>query len=489
MGRDEAAVRRAHFAVAICAVLSIAACSSPASPADAGLDAGFDAGPDGGPDASDAGADGGAPVLTQAELAALASLSPDTLPPPPADISNRFADNAAAAALGQKLFFETGFSGKLLDGDNDGSVNTLGTKGQTGRVSCAGCHLPAAGFLDNRTISEQITLAAGWNLRRTIPLLDVGQAKLLMWDGRRDALYNQPLGPLESAVEMNSSRLYVAEQLYVHYKSDYEALFGAMAPLGDTTRFPALSAASTGCQPSTVDPPPSATCNGTIHGMPGDGAEFDGMAPADQAAVNQVVVNLGKALGAYERKLSCGPSRFDAWVHGASTALTPAEQRGAQIFVGRGKCTSCHSGPYLSDEQFHNIGLQPAQVAVTFLDANDPGASQGLGQAIADPFNIRGAFSDGDDGRLPASVPAGMAGAFRTPVLRCGARRPSFMHTGQLATLAQVVAFFSRGGDVFGYPGTKEIVALSLSADDQANLTSFLAALEGPGPPTNLLTP
>jgi cytochrome c peroxidase len=310
-----------------------------------------------------------------------------------------------------------------------------------------------------------------------------------MWDGRRDALYNQPLGPLESAVEMNSSRLYVAEQLYALHKSDYEVVFGAMPALQDTARFPPLSAALTGCQPSTVDPPPAATCNGTIHGMPGDRAEFDGMAPADQTAVNQVVVNLGKALGAYERKLSCGPSRFDAWVHGATAALTPAEQRGAQIFVGRGKCIQCHSGPYLSDEQFHNVGLQPTQVAVTFLDANDPGASQGLAQALADPFNTRGAFSDGDDGRLQAQVPAGMTGAFRTPGLRCVARRPSFMHTGQLASLAQVVSFFSRGGDVFGYPGTKEIAALSLSADDQANLTAFLGALEGPGPATNLLTP
>jgi len=76
-------------------------------------------------------------------------------------------------------------------------------------------------------------------------------------------------------------------------------------------RFPKLSAEVTGCTPSTVDPVP--TCNGTEHGLPGDGAEFDALAPADQDAVSQVVVNMGKALGAYERLLDCGPSRFDAW--------------------------------------------------------------------------------------------------------------------------------------------------------------------------------
>ena len=54
-----------------------------------------------------------------------------------------------------------------------------------------------------------------------------------------------------------------------------------------------------------------------------------------------------------------------------------------------------------------------------------------------------------------------MNGAFRTPILRCVAQRPSFMHTGQLATLAEVVAFFARGGDPFGYPGTSEIARLA----------------------------
>jgi cytochrome c peroxidase len=441
--------------------------------------------------AADAGADvddlGVAPQLTPAELAALGALSPETLPPPGPDASNRFADDPAAAALGQKLFFETAFSGKLLEGDNDGSTGTLGVQGQTGRVACASCHVPSAGFLDDRSPGRQISLGAGWGRRRAPSLLDVGQARLLMWDGRHDALYNQPFGPIESPVEMNSSRLFVAEQIYALHRSDYEAVFGAMPPLDDTTRFPALTAEVTGCQPSTADPTP--TCNGTMHGMPGDGAEFDGMAPADQDAVTRVVVNMGKALGAYERLLSCGPSRFDRWLHGEPAALSPAEQRGAQIFVGRGQCTRCHSGPYLSDQQFHDVGLQPSAVAVVFVDANDPGASAGIAAAIADPLDVAGAFSDGNDGRLPAVVPTGDNGAFRTPILRCVAQRPSFMHTGQLATLADVVAFFARGGDAFGYVGTSEIASLSLGAQDQADLVAFLGALQGPGPAANLQTP
>jgi cytochrome c peroxidase len=462
-----------------------AASASPGGPSS-GIDGGPSIGPDaGGVDASATQGDA-APSFTSDELALLATLSPATLPAPPADASNRFADDPNAAALGQRFFFEPGFAGALLDGDDDGSSNTLGMKGQTGKVACAGCHVPSAGFLDNRTLGFQISLAAGWGIRRTPSLLDVGQAKLVMWDGRHDALYNQPFGPIENPVEMNTSRLFVAEQIFGLYKSGYEAVFGAMPPLNDTTRFPALTAAKTGCQPSTVDP--TNPCNGTQHGLPGDKAEYDGLATADQDAVTQVVVNMGKAIGAYERLLSCGPGRFDQWVHGQSGALSASEQRGAEVFIGKGKCVSCHSGPFLSDQQFHDVGLLPQTVAVVFIDSNDQGAATGLAEAIADPLNVRGKFSDGDDGRLPSTVSPSATGAFRTPILRCASRRLTFMHTGQLSSLAQVVDFFTRGGNAFGYPGTSEIAAVPLSAGDEADLVAFLAALDGSGPAASLLT-
>ena len=59
--------------------------------------------------------------------------------------------------------------------------------------------------------------------------------------------------------------------------------------------------------------------------MPGDGADYDAMAPADRDLVTRVVVNVGKAIAAYERLLVCGPGRFDAWVKGLA-ALTPRER-------------------------------------------------------------------------------------------------------------------------------------------------------------------
>jgi hypothetical protein len=50
-----------------------------------------------------------------------------------------------------------------------------------------------------------------------------------------------------------------------------------------------------------------------------------------------------------------------------------------------------------------------------------------------------------------------------------------------------VVAFFDRGGDRAGYPGTSEIAPLGLGPDEQQDLVAFLQTLEGPGPAAALL--
>jgi cytochrome c peroxidase len=419
--------------------------------------------------------------------AVLETLSPRVLPSAPRDVSNQFADDPRAAALGQRLFFDPLFSGRLLDKDNDGSSSALGKAGETGRVACAGCHLPNDGFLDARSFGKQISLAAGWGLRKAPSLLDVGQDKLVTWDGRRDALYNQVFGPIESPVEMNSSRLYVAIELAKRYRPDYEAIFGPMPAFDDGQAFPQLAATATGCQPKYGMP--QATCDGTAHGSPGDNAEFDSLSPADQVSVNRAVVNMGKAIAAYERLLTCGPSAFDRWMQGEKAALTDSQQRGAELFVGKGGCVKCHSGPFMSDQKFHNVGLGPKPVGVVFADLGDKGAYAGIGTALQDPLNVHGEYSDGDDGRLDLQLTADLQAAFKTPMLRCVAKRPSFMHTAQIRTLAQVVSFFNKGGDGPGNYGTNELKPLGLSATEQQDLVDFLQSLDGDGPAESLRNP
>jgi cytochrome c peroxidase len=430
------------------------------------------------------------PSNPDSERTLLEQLAPEVLSAPPPDVSNRFADDAAAAAFGETLFLAPEFSGKLLDLDNDGGPQSLGLRGQSGRVACAGCHDEENAFLDKRSPFKEITLGTGWTARRTPSLLDVGQASILMWGGRHSTLHSQVFGALENPLEMNSSRLFLAQWIAANHATEYEALFGAgtLAPLADTERFPPLTPDTTGCtltetvdHPRAQPPDPLYEC----HGFPGDGAEYDGLAASDQELVTRIVVNAGKAMGAYERLLTCGPSRFDAWVHGDESALSASEQNGAKLFVGKARCVSCHSGPYFSDQQFYNLGLEEKPTRSRVDNGNDHGAATDLPRSAADPLGVNGAYSDGNDGRLPAdvAVTAAHEGAFRTPVLRCVGKRPTFMHSGLLLSLEAVVAFFNRGGDSPGtYVGTKVLKPLELTAAEEADLVSFLRALDGDAP-------
>ena len=437
----------------------------------------------GGGDGDSAGNGAAAPAESLAERAR--AFAPDPLPPPAVDVSNAYADDAKAAELGEKLFKERRFSGALLDLDDDGGPDSLGLRGETGKVSCGGCHEPEHGFLDTRSAFKQISLGTGWTHRRTPTLFDVGQAKIVMWAGRHSTLYAQVFGPLENPVEMNSSRLFVAEQIAALYRTEYEAVFGAdaLAPLDDGGRFPALTPETTGCRltstldhPRALPPDPLYEC----HGAPGDGAEYDSLSADDQDFVTRVVVNMGKAVAAYERTLTCGAGRFDDFAHGDAEALTAAEQHGFELFTGKARCASCHSGPYFSDQAFHALGLAEGPTRAGILNDDDHGALIDLESAKNDVLGIAGPYSDGDDGRLPATLGAPLDGAFRTPTLRCVGTRPSFMHSGLLRTLEDTVAFHARGGDPVGtYAGKSELVPLGLTDEEQADIVAFLRALDG----------
>ncbi len=426
-----------------------------------------------------AGDDDPEPVFTDEDRAALAELHYGAAAP--ADPSNAYVAMPAAQRLGQRLFFSTELSGPLIDRDNDGTTGTLGAIGDTGKIACASCHVPEAGFVDTRSPHRQISLAAKWTARRSPTLLDVAASPMFNWDGRRDTLWNQALGVMEAVGEFNASRLFVAQQMFRFHRADYEALFGAMPPLEDA-RFPQLAPATAGCDAAIGG------AGEVCRGKPGT-AEYDAMSVADRDAVTRVAVNTAKAIAAYVTQLRCGPGRFDAWLDGDTSALSRAEQRGAALFVGRAGCATCHSGPLLTDGAFHNVGLRPSTVATAFTDTDDRGAAVGLASAHGDPLGAAGVYSDGPRGTLPAVV-ATHEGAFKTPTLRCIANQPSFMHTAQIRTLASVVEFFDRGGDQVGFPGTNELSTigpLGLSERDRADLVAFMGALQGPGADAALL--
>jgi cytochrome c peroxidase len=415
-----------------------------------------------------------AAALTAEERVRLLDLVLSAGSAPPPDVTNRFADNPAAARFGQRLFFDPRFSGPLLDSANTGLVGTLGAVGETGKVACSSCHVPTDGFVDTRSVRGQLSLAVGWTHRRTPTVLDVAQHRAMTWDGRRDTLYGVTFGVVENPVEWNSSSLFVAQQVIANHRVEYESIFG---PLPDLSRYDPVAAADAGCVELPADP---------VH-------ERCAKPGADDPDVVRIVANIGKALAAYMRQLSCGRSRFDAWMDGDVSALDEDEVAGARIFVGKGECASCHSGPYLTDRKFHNVGTPGGLVQFTGVNvARDPGASASLAAVATDPLNSRGAYSDGDDGRLdelPANA-SSLEGAFRTPGLRCTASQPSFMHNGVYRSLVDLVDLFSRGPQPnSGYAGTPEIHPVNLTSEERRQLIAFLHALDGDGPRAELLTP
>jgi cytochrome c peroxidase len=134
----------------------------------------------------------------------------------------------------------------------------------------------------------------------------------------------------------------------------------------------------------------------------------------------------------------------------------------------------------LSDQKFYNLGLEEKPTRALVFNGNDRGAAADLPKAAADPLGISGAYSDGDDRRMPANLGPEHEGAFRTPPLRCVGKRPSFMHSGLVHSLQDVVAFFNRGGDAPGtFVGKSVLAPLGLTAEEQADLVAFLLTLDG----------
>jgi len=97
-----------------------------------------------GDDAGGAGGAGGASMtdgFTQAEWEQLSQFGPLGAVPP--DPTNQYADNAAAAAFGQRLFFEKGYAGKIIVG-NDGTNGGLGAVDETAKLRAPAVTIPAA---------------------------------------------------------------------------------------------------------------------------------------------------------------------------------------------------------------------------------------------------------------------------------------------------------------------------------------------------------
>jgi cytochrome c peroxidase len=361
---------------------------------------------------------------TAAEWAKARRLSP--LPPPPPDATNALADHERAAKLGHQLFFDP----------------RLSPHG----VSCATCHQPERRMTDGLPVGH--TLAPVH--RNTMTIVNAAYYRWLGWDGARDSLWHQAVGPIESPKEMGSSRLHVVRAVMQHYGEALQQI--VELPAGWGAMWPQL--------------PPA--------GQPGEAA-FDHLPPDQQAAVNRVFTTILKCLAAYERRIVSADAPFDRYVAGDTTALSWASRRGFQHFL-RLACDTCHNTPLFSDDEFHNLALPPVPEA-------DPGRAAGLPQLQQSSFRGTGPYADGPPVVRAEDYRVGNAliGTFRTPSLREVAETGPYGHNGAVATLEDWLTHYV---EVSTNPPTDMVGRLApslaptrITAQERQELIAFLASL------------
>ena len=267
-----------------------------------------------------------------------------------------------------------------------------------GTVSCASCHQPDHGFAS----PDPIAVGVGGKLgKRNAPsVINRVFGEKFSWDGRDDSLEQQVLGPLKSETELGGNVELVIENIKnkPEYVEQFHIVFGAEAK-----------------------------------------------SPTPQTVT---VENLAKAIASFERTLTSGNSKVDRFRAAEYEALSKEARQGLWIFESRGGCWKCHSGSNLTDEAFHNTGVEFGK-------------------------------SDRDQGRFEATKKPEHEFQYKTPTLRDIEFTAPYMHDGSVKTLREVVEFYNRGGAPNDPSLDKKMVPLNLSDEEIGFLVEFLKALSG----------
>lgn len=158
---------------------------------------------------------------------------------------------------------------------------------------------------------------------------------------------------------------------------------------------------------------------------------------------------LSYALAQFVRTLISRDTKYDRFINGIAT-LTHDEMAGRDIFFSeKGDCYHCHVNPMLTDNLFHNIGLDS-------LYAKEMDKGQ---------YMVTGNIAD--------------IGKFKTPNLRNVALRKRYMHDGRFTSLEQVVEFYNSGvrkanslDPIMTKPGKEN--GLRLTEEEKYQLVVFL---------------
>lgn len=197
------------------------------------------------------------------------------------ELNNSFYTNKPTkygVALGEKLFHEKRFS----------ADNT---------ISCASCHIQSSAFADNNV--QAIGIEGRIGLRNTPPIQNLAFMRFYNWDGSKLSLENQPIVPIITHEEMDSSILEVIGK--IQNDASYQELF--QKTFGDENITPE---------------------------------------------------RIYRSIAQYEYTLISASSKYDKVKQNEAT-FTENEMQGYQVF--QQKCASCHSTELFTDQSFRNIGF------------------------------------------------------------------------------------------------------------------------------------
>jgi cytochrome c peroxidase len=245
-----------------------------------------------------------------------------------------------------------------------------------GTRSCASCHQPDKAFTDG--LKKHTSIHADTLLNRNTPtLINAALQSNYFYDMRALTLEDQANDVIHTKAEMDGSLKDIVSHL--RKKKTYRKLF--------SKAFPAKN-----------------------------------RAPIDSS-------NVLNAIASYVRSLTKLNSRFDQYMRGDSSALTPEEIKGFNLFMGKAKCATCHFMPLFN-------GVTPPDF--TESEAEVIGVPKSLTDSVIDPdlgwYNINGVSS--------------YKHAFKTPTVRNIDRTAPYMHNGIDTTLEQVMEFYNNAGVV-----------------------------------------
>lgn len=268
-----------------------------------------------------------------------------------------------------------------------------------GEVSCASCHQSGKSFSDGRAqaVGEDRLMGR----RRAQTLFAAPFATHLFWDGRAASLEEQAKGSITNPFEMNNT-------------------------LAEAVRH--------------------------VNAQPGYHKLARQIWGHEKLSEDEMV----HAIATFVRTVRPPQTVADAVIAGQPQQLTDQQQLGLHLFRTKARCMNCHSGPLLTDNEFHDLGL-------SFYNRRNQ-----------------------DLGRFEATRDKADLGKFRTPSLRGVSHAGPWMHNGMFADLPGLMRLYNAGmgvvsgdaeKDPYLPPKSAHIQSLQLNAEEIDALVEWLKLL------------